>query len=393
MRRFFRFLCVVLTPLCVAVQGAVGFYSRSVPSAYVVAAGGQLSLPPPLTAAAAKGQERATVSLLGMFPVKEVTVKEAGDMQVILGGGVFGMKLYTDGVLVVGFTDVDSPVGNRCPAAEAGLRMGDLIKTVDGTPVTARSEVAKLLEESGGRPVRVTVCRDGVTFPVTFTPVRSLTEDRYKAGLWVRDSSAGIGTVSFYLPKGRVLAGLGHPVCDPDTGGILPIQSGEALPARIYGVTKSVKGDAGEICGGFDGIPFGRLKENGVAGVYGVTDQPLQGELVTVASRQEVHTGAARLVCSLDNGPPQGYDILISRVRFGGGDQDMEITVTDPRLLSRTGGIVQGMSGSPILQEGKLVGAVTHVLVNEPERGYAIFAETMLATALSVGQAEELAAA
>ena len=381
-----------MAPLCLAAQGAVGFYARSVPASYVVAAGAELSLPAPLTAVAGSG-ERTTVSLWGMIPVKEVSVKEAGDMQVILGGGLFGMKMYTDGVLVVGLTDVDGPGGNCRPAAEAGIRVGDLIRKVDGVPVTATAELARLLERSEGRPVTVTLHRDGVTFPVSFAPVLSMVEGKCKAGLWVKDSAAGIGTVSFYLPRGRVLAGLGHPVCDGDTGGILPLLTGEAMDARVFGVTGSVKGSAGEICGGFEGDPLGTLRVNGDTGVYGVMDQIPPGELITVAPKQEIRTGPAQVVCTLDNGPPCRYEILITRVRRGGGEQDMEITVTDPDLLARTGGIVQGMSGSPILQNGKLVGAVTHVLVNDPQKGYAIFAETMMTTAQSVAAGEGQAAA
>ena len=382
MKGFFRRLCLVLTPLCLAVQATIGFYAASVPSAYVVAEGDSLTLPAPLTASGSA--QDATVRLLGVFPVKQVAVKEAGDMDVVLGGTVFGMKLYTSGVLVVGLTDVDARSGGCRPAADAGICVGDVIESIDGHPVTTKGEVATLVERCGGRTLTVQVRRDGISFPVQFTPALSTGENRYKAGLWVRDSSAGIGTMSFYVPSTGVFAGLGHPICDVDTGEMLPISTGEIVPARVYSITKSVRGDAGELCGGFDGTGCGTLTVNGKTGVYGVSAKPPVGELVTVAPRQEVTTGPAQVLCTLDDSGPQWFDIEITKVRYNGSEPNMDVKVTDPALLQKTGGIVQGMSGSPIRQKGKLVGAVTHVLVNDPTRGYAIFAETMLETANQV---------
>ncbi|MBO5797548.1 MAG: PDZ domain-containing protein, partial [Clostridia bacterium] len=268
MKRFFRRLCVALTPLCMAVQATIGFYAASVPSVCVVAEGDSLTLPAPLTASGTA--EDATVRLLGVFPVKQVAVKEAGDMDVVLGGTVFGMKLYTSGVLVVGLTDVDSPGGTCRPAAEAGICVGDVIEAIDGRMVATKGEVAALVEQSGGRSVTLQVRRDGISFPVQFTPAFSAGENRYKAGLWVRDRSAGIGTMSFYVPSTGVFAGLGHPICDVDTGETLPISTGEIVPARVYSITKSVRGDAGELCGGFDGTGCGKLTVNGKTGVYGL---------------------------------------------------------------------------------------------------------------------------
>lgn len=378
----------MLTPLCLAAQAGIGFYSHALPSSYVVAAGNRLALPMPVTAQGAQpanageAEYDATLRLFGVFPVKHISVHEASDMEVVLGGTVFGMKLYTSGVLVVGLTDVDTTSGSAHPAADAGVQKGDVIESIDGQAVSTKGEVAALVEQSAGRPMTLQVRRDGVTFPVRFAATRSAGEGRYKAGLWVRDSSAGIGTMSFYLPSSGVFAGLGHPICDVDTGEVLPISGGEIVPARIYSITRGVGGDAGELCGGFDGDSCGNLLVNGQNGVYGVAAEwPLDGEVVAVAPRQEVTVGAARLRCTLDDSGPEWYDIEIRRVRYAGGEQDMDIVVTDPALLARTGGIVQGMSGSPIVQNGKLVGAVTHVLVNDPTCGYAIFADTMLEAA------------
>jgi len=201
----------------------------------------------------------------------------------------------------------------------------------------------------------------------------------------VRDSSAGIGTLTFYHPATGVFAGLGHPVCDADTGEILPISAGEAVAARVYSVDRGACGDAGSLCGGFAGRTFGTLRQNGKNGVYGTAKNWRDvSELIAVAPRQEVVTGAAKIRCTVDDNAPQWYDIEITKVRYAGDREDMHITVTDPDLLAITGGIVQGMSGSPIIQNGKLVGAVTHVLVDDPTKGYGIFAEGMLETAQSV---------
>lgn len=398
MRQFFRRLCAVLAPLCLAAEAGIGYYASAVPSAYVVAEGEGLTLPALLTADGVQAADggvdgyEATLRLLGAFPVKQVAVREIGDAEVILGGEVFGMKMYTSGVLVVGMSDVDADGGNRHPAADAGIQTGDVIESIDGQEVSTKAEVAQAVERSAGRPMTLRVRRDGVAFTVRFAAALSASENRYKAGIWVRDSSAGIGTMTFYLPRDGVFAGLGHPICDVDTGETLPISGGEIVPARIYSITRGVSGDAGELCGGFDGDTCGRLCANVADGVYGTADTlPPEPTLIEIAPRQEVHEGAARIRCTLDSSGPQWYDVEIRRVRYSGGTQDMEIVVTDPALLTRTGGIVQGMSGSPLVQDGRLAGAVTHVLVNDPACGYAIFAETMWETARTVG--DEAAAA
>jgi len=346
-KRFFRRLCFLLTPLCAAVLVAVGAYGAAVPSAYVVAGNSELVLPAPLTAVEAVSQTEehaAQIRLLGVFPVKEVAVRQANDMQVVLGGEVFGMKLYTDGVLVVGLTDVDTKSGNRNPAAEAGICKGDVIHAINGVAVTTMNEVATIVEQSNGALLDVEVQRDGIAFHARFAPALSVSEGRYKAGLWVRDSSAGIGTLTFYHPASGVFAGLGHPVCDADTGEILPIAAGEAVAARVYSVDRGVCGDAGSLCGGFAGRAFGTLRQNGENGVYGTAENwRTAAELIEVAPRQEVVTGAAQIRCTVDHGEPRWYDVQITKVRYAGDREDMHLTVTDEELLAATGGIVQGM--------------------------------------------------
>lgn len=347
MKRFFHRLCAALTPLCLAVQATVGFYALAVPSSYVVAQGQALTLPAPLTAESdsvpVAADYDATLKLLGVFPVKQVSVRQADNLQVLVGGTVFGMKLYTDGVLVVGLSDVDTASGAVNPAKQAGVKKGDVIEQIDGKSVSAKADVARAVEHSAGRVMTVRLRRDGVSFTARFAAVMSESEKQYKAGLWVRDSSAGLGTMTFYLPASGLFAGLGHPLCDTDTGERLPVATGEIVPARIYGITKGVVGDAGELCGGFDGRAFGALTLNCERGVYGtVSALPGGGELMEVAPRQEVQTGAAQIWCTLGNDGVQRYEVEIRRVRYN-GEQDMTVVVTDPRLLERTGGIVQGM--------------------------------------------------
>ena len=223
-----------------------------------------------------------------------------------------------------------------------------------------------------------------------------MSENRLKAGLWVRDSSAGIGTLTFYVPGSDIFAGLGHAVCDVDTGDVLPIASGEIVPARIYSVVKGQSGEPGELRGGFELGSLGNLAVNGETGIYGsLTQTPVRGDPVPVAMKQQVKTGYAQVLTTIDGTEPELYDIRIDQVRYNDSSptRNMVIVITDERLLEETGGIVQGMSGSPILQDGKLVGAVTHVFVNEPTKGFAIFAENMLKTANSLSTQQQTPAA
>ncbi|MCL2884594.1 MAG: SpoIVB peptidase, partial [Oscillospiraceae bacterium] len=237
--------------------------------------------------------------------------------------------------------------------------------------------------------------RDNIVFDAQLTPVKSVTENRYKAGMWVRDSAAGIGTLTFYVPGTNIFAGLGHAICDTDTGETMPLASGEIVPARIYSIKPGVAGTPGELRGGFEMGSLGSLTVNGDTGTYGqLTSLPAVHDAVPVAMKQEVKPGAAQILTTIDGTDPVLYDVRIDQVKYSDASptRNLVITITDPRLLDKTGGIVQGMSGSPILQNGKLVGAVTHVFVNDPTRGYGIFAENMLKTADSVAQSLDNAA-
>lgn len=368
----------LLTAVCVAALGAVGYFQYALPDSYTVPTDNRLSVGRWITARPAADTQPAalsgdalgspvTLSLLGVIPVKSVTIHTMQTPAVTVCGTPFGIKLYMDGVLVVGMSDVTTAAGAVNPAAAAGIRVGDTIVSVNGQTVTTNEEVAKLVNRSGGRALALRIRRDGVEFTASFAPARSVDGNGWRAGLWVRDSTAGIGMLTFYDPSTGVYGGLGHPVCDADTGSPVSVSGGEIVPARIYGVQESVKGTPGELNGGFEPGRLGSLQENADCGLFGkLSLYPVEGYTLPVAMKQEVHTGAAQILTTIDGKEPALYSIVIRQVRTSAaaGVRNMVIRITDPALLEKTGGVVQGMSGSPIIQDGRLAGAVTHVCVN-----------------------------
>ena len=333
---------------------------------------------------------KSNLMLFNLIPIKEVNVQVVQEKEVIPCGIPFGIKMFTEGVVVVGMADVKTDSGNCNPAKDAGLKTGDVILSIDNCQVNTNEEVSKRILNCQGQKLILCVRRSNVTFTTELTPVKSAADQSYKAGLWVRDSSAGIGTLTFYDADQGTFAGLGHGICDVDTGEILPLLNGEIVTAAISGVTKGVKGTPGELRGYFsDNRAIGNLYANLETGVYGsMLRQPVSNQAVPVAMKQEVKPGEAQVLTTIDGVTPAYYSIEIERVNYKENQptKNMVIRITDSRLLENTGGIVQGMSGSPIIQNGKLIGAVTHVLVNDPARGYAIFAENMLEVSQSLYQ-------
>ena len=331
---------------------------------------------------------QANLMLFNMIPVKSVNIQLVQETKVIPCGNPFGVKIFTEGVVVVGMTDVKTEKGTVNPAKEAGLKTGDVILEIDDTKVNSNEEVSSIISGCNGKAMELSVQRSNVVFETNLVPVKSSTDGTYKAGLWVRDSSAGIGTLTFYDPTTKSFAGLGHGICDIDTGEILPLLSGDIVKANISGVVKGEKGSPGELRGYFtDSKPIGNLEANVSGGVYGYMEQnPSALKPVTVAMKQQVKAGKAQVLTTIDGVTPEYYDIEIESVNYDENalTKNMVIRITDERLLEKTGGIVQGMSGSPILQDGMLVGAVTHVFVNEPQKGYGIFAENMLAVSKTI---------
>ncbi len=337
-------------------------------------------------ASPAETEYSTSVKLFNIFPIKSAKVKISRRKYVVPGGDAFGIRLYTKGVMVIRIDEVTTSSGSVSPGKTAGLKEGDMIISVDGVDVYRNRELSAIFASSGGKALKLVIERDSKKKEISFTPVKSSEDSAFKGGLWIRDSTAGIGTITWYDRTNGIFAGLGHAVCDTDTGEIMPLSGGDAVEARIKGCYKGTDGSAGELCGVFSSGTIGSLYINGETGVYGIMDSVEENEnVVPVALRQEVKTGAAQIICTVDDGGPQKYDIEIEKI-FNTTDtqRNLIVKIKDSRLLEKTGGIVQGMSGSPILQNGMLVGAVTHVFVDDPTEGYGIFAQNMTETAAEV---------
>ncbi len=320
------------------------------------------------------------INLFKAIPVKNSRVKVQKRRYVVPSGEIFGLRIYTQGVVVISTDKVDSESGTRFPAHEAGITKGDIIINMNSVEIKDHTQVAELISNCGGAAIKVIFVRNGQIFETYFTPVYSSVQSKYVGGLWIRDSAAGIGTMTFYEKLSGIYGGLGHAVCDVDTGEVLPLSEGDVVEAEISSCRKGRSGEAGELCGSFSGDAFGELYANTTSGVFGVLGNINRDEEeIPVAIKSEVKTGKAKIIATVDRDGPKYYDIEIERIYIDDTDnRNMIVKITDKELLQKTGGIVQGMSGSPIIQNNKLVGAVTHVFINEPSRGYGIFAENML---------------
>ena len=323
----------------------------------------------------------ANTKIFGVVPLKTVNVDVFKDISLYPGGMPFGVKLYTDGVILAGITDVETFEGKKAPASEGGLRVGDVIKAINGKALNTTDEISSAIEQSGGNSITFTVKRGGKELTLDVTPVLSAKDKIYRAGMWLRDSTAGIGTVTFITADKSSFAGLGHGICDVDTGEIMPLRRGSVVDVTIKGITKGVTGSPGELKGVFLPGKLGTLIGNKTCGVYGILTESMavnDAEPLKIGLKDELKTGDAEIICTVGE-KTERYGAKIIKIGNKDGDQkNFVIKITDKRLLEATGGIVQGMSGSPVIQNGKLVGAVTHVLVNDPTKGYGIFIENML---------------
>ncbi len=329
-----------------------------------------------------------TVSLFGL-PVKKIEMHVQEERVLYPGGENIGAAMNTQGVLVVGIsglTDADSP------ARVAGLRAGDVILEIDGQTAQSAAHLSELVSRGGESPLNVRFTRNGVAKETSLTPAKDALDGRYRLGLWVRDSTAGVGTLSFYDPQTKSYGALGHAVTDLDTEIILPIREGTILRSNVVGIRKGERGNPGELQGTFlrDRAEIGDIRSNTEFGIFGKASEPLTNPLypdgLPVGSRTTVHTGPAKILTTLDDTGIHEYDVEITRVaqQENASQKSMTLRVTDPVLLEKTGGIVQGMSGSPILQDGRIIGAVTHVFVNNPTQGYGVFIDWMLEQADAV---------
>ena len=307
----------------------------------------------------------------------------AAAAELIPGGMTVGLELRTDGVMVSAITDVETAAGSVSPAGDAGLRPGDCIVALNGQEIHSGDDFAKCIDGLNSGSLSVTLRRNGETHELSITPALSKS-GAWQLGLRLRDGASGIGTITYYDPDSGHYGALGHGVNDAESGVLLPAAEGTVSPSVIVDVVPGKAGTPGELCGIFDpGETVGDVELNSPFGIFGSLEQfSGQADVVETAGADEVHTGPAVILSNIQGTDVEAYDIELTRVNCSARDgKSFVLKITDQRLLDATGGVICGMSGSPILQDGKLVGAVTHVLVNDPARGYGIFIDKMLETA------------
>ena len=302
----------------------------------------------------------------------------AADALVPMGCAV-GIELENGGVIVAGFSEVETAQGKRSPAEEAGLKAGDVITAVGQRGTRDTAELLSALSALDGSAVDVTVRRGERELMAHVTPALS-GDGRWQLGLWLRDGVSGIGTVTYYDPESGCFGALGHGINDLESGALLPFTGGSITDASVVDVVKGGAGAPGELCGQPEHeAVLGSLEKNTGCGVFGTASFAAVGAAIPVAAEEEVRLGPASILATVSGKTVEEFSVEISRIyRQPENHRFLMLTVTDPRLLAQTGGIVQGMSGSPILQDGKLVGAVTHVLLSDATRGYGISIQEML---------------
>lgn len=398
-RKIIRSAGAVLSAAFLCLFGTAGYYSSKLPSAVVIEPAAELKIAeyPEIscsvspesvmhTAESLSKTKQVTLSLFGAIPVKSVSVTEAEAPVLVPCGHPFGIKLLMDGVMVTELGAVTDISGNTsCPAEDAGIMTGDVIKSANGEALVSNSRLQEIISQSGGSEITLQVSRNDEEFTAKLRPVFSEKNNMWRGGMWVRDSVAGIGTMTFINKETGEFAGLGHPICDSDTGELVPVYRGEAVPVKITEARKGEKGIPGELRGSFTSGTYGILERNSRCGVFGRLTKESVDELCddsceyVMGYRQDITTGEAEILTTVSGDTPKKYKIEIESIDLNSGEssKNMVIRITDKRLVKESGGIIQGMSGSPIIQNGRLIGAVTHVFVADPTRGYAVFADNM----------------
>jgi stage IV sporulation protein B len=330
--------------------------------------------------------DKIEISILGI-PVKQIDILTTEEKTVVVGGQSIGVALYTKGALLVGTSDViDANGQTRNPALEAGLLPGDIIEKAGGETIENAAHLSEIINDMGNKELVVEISRDGETMQFRLTPVYDAYEAKYKLGMWVRDSTAGVGTLTYYDPANGSFASLGHPITDVDTEEILSVKNGEIVASQILDVRLGTAGEPGELQGSFSTEQeiLGSIEKNNEFGIYGKMYESMQNPIYTqpvaVAKQSEVEVGKATILSTIDASGVQEFEceVVKANKQTLASPKGMVIKITDQRLLEQTGGIVQGMSGSPIMQNGKLIGAVTHVFINDPTQGYGMYIEWML---------------
>ena len=330
-------------------------------------------------------KDKLELKLLGLIPIKSVSVSKIKDLEVYPGGLNVGIKISTNGVLVVGHSEVDSLQGKiESPAKVFGIELGDIITKINGEEIKNSRDLSIKLSNLEKENITIEYMRNGINNEKEIELEKE--NDEYKLGLWVRDSTAGIGTLTFYDKKSNLFGALGHPITDGDTNKPFNIRNGDLLNSSIISIKKGEKGSPGELKGLFvnEKENIGKIDKNTESGIFGVGSDNLINKVfdkpIKIGFKSEIKEGPAKIITTIDEEGPKEYDIEIVKLlpQEEPSAKSMVIKVVDEELLEKTGGIVQGMSGSPIIQDGKLIGAVTHVLINKPDIGYGIYIEWML---------------
>lgn len=328
------------------------------------------------------GKKDLELNLFNFIPVKNVTVNVIPKTKVVPIGKTIGMKLYTEGVLVVGLTEIDG----KKPYEDSGIETGDRIIEVNNKKISSADDLTECVNMSKGQDIQIKYINSKDEIKITNIEPTKTTANEYKIGLWVRDAAAGVGTITFYEPSTGSFASLGHGINDIDTYELIDISNGELVTAEIVDIVKGQNGIPGEIRGNIDNsLVIGNISKNTEYGVYGTVTNPNLlninvNDEIEVADRNEIKTGKAKILCELENGKTESYEIEIQKILKENNEDNksMLIKITDERLLEKSGGIIQGMSGAPIIQNNKFIGAVTHVLVNDSKVGYGVFADLMI---------------
>ena len=332
------------------------------------------------------GRQNVSVNLFDNIEVKKLSVDVIPKTTIVPAGNVAGLKLYTNGVLVVGMTEIQGMDNKKYkPFQDSGIQEGDRIISIDKTNISTVEELTNKVNKSNGSILDIEYVHGEETKTCSITPVQTSVAE-YKIGLWVRDSAAGVGTVTFYEPSSKMFAALGHGITDIDTGDLINIASGKFVTSRIMNIVKGKSGVPGKIQGSIEnGQEIGEIYKNSIFGGYGKVDNLSALNLnyskeLEVALREEIKTGEASIICSLDNQTSKEYKIEIEKIYLDNNydNKSMRIKIKDEELIQKTGGIIQGMSGAPIIQNGKFIGAITNVLVNDPQEGYAVFGDLMI---------------
>ncbi len=348
---------------------------------------GHLTLTRPAALSTTKdGKVKLNLKFFGIVPAKTVNINIVPKKQVVACGNTIGVRMELEGILVIGISDVEREGGHKAvPAKNSGIKPGVIITTVNGKTIKSIKELVNAIDTSQGKPLKIGYYEGKAKREATVTPVISSEDKKYHIGLWVRDSTAGIGTLTFYDKDTRIFGALGHGITDIDTGTLMKVGFGEILESSVLGVKSGRSGEPGELKGIFsEGTRLGTIQLNTETGIYGKLDalvlDKIGGKIYPIGVRADITEGKASILSNIDGKKTEEYSIEIQKISNQNinGSKGMVIKITDNRLLDVTGGIVQGMSGSPIIQNGKIIGAVTHVLVNDPTRGYGIFIEAML---------------